>query len=138
VSDISTRVDEQQIRALSARIDATASRTESWTKDRIFWSVAQRPEIGVEQPQAEEIPNERRPSLRVPGSPRVKTTIVRIEVAKSGDLAYEFDNQELSVQTKNGKSWAIPLSQLRVWKKEAGESKLAVEFSNHHSEVAKP
>jgi hypothetical protein len=42
-----------------------------------------------------------------------------IVVAKSGDLAYEFSNSELSVNP-------------RVWRKEAGQWKIAAQFAGPH------
>jgi len=56
-------------------------------------------------------------------------------VAKSGDLAYEFSNSELSFDLKNGTREILPTSILRVWRKEGGEWKIAAWFSRpHHQE----
>ena len=122
--------DEQQIRDLIAKYDARQTE-EMFTKDRIFWSGAtKRPAIGSEH--GEEVPSDRRLSLRVPGSQRAKTTPVRIEVAKSGDMAYEFSNSQLSFELKDGKKESLLTSTLRVWKKEAGQWKMAAQFSRPH------
>jgi ketosteroid isomerase-like protein len=70
--------------------------------------------------------------LRLPGSQKNKTTVRRIEIAKSGDLAYEFSDSELSFDLKDGKRESFPTSALRVWKKEGGEWKVAAQFSRPH------
>ena len=105
--------------------------------DSIFWSGAiKRPVIGNEV--GEEIPDDTRPSERRPGSQRSKTVPVRIEVAKSGDLAYEFSSRELMVEMKDGRKISMPTSVLRVWRKDAGQWKIAAHFSNsHYQEPAK-
>ena len=132
-----TQTDEQQIRALIAKYDAGQSQGMG-TKDRIFWSGAlKRPTVGSEK--GEEVPSDRRLSERVPGSQRNKTTVVRIEVAKSGDLTYEFSNSEVSFDLKSSKRESLQNSTLRVWKKEAGEWKIAAQFSRpHYQEPAAP
>jgi hypothetical protein len=126
--------DEQRIRALIARADQGMQPPR--TADRIFWSAAfKRPVVGNQS--AEEIPTDRRPALRVPGSQRAKTTVERIEIAKSGDLAYEFSNSDLSFQLKNGRDVSLPTSLLRVWRKEQGQWKVAANFSmTHYQEPA--
>jgi len=122
--------DEQQIRALIAKFDSGQAQGMS-TADRIFWSGAyKKPVIGSQRP--EEIPGEGQVSARVPGSQRNKTTPVRIEVAKSGDLAYEFSNSELSFELKDGKKESFMNSTLRVWRKEAGQWKIAAHFARPH------
>jgi len=130
ISAQTAQTDEQQIRALIAKINSGRGQGLA-TKDSIFWSNAiKRPVIGSEQ--GEEVPTDRRPSLRVPGSQRSQTTLARIEVAKSGDMAYEFSNNVLSFDLKDGKKESFPTSILRVWKKEAGQWKIAAHFSRPH------
>ena len=122
--------DEQQIRDAIARINDGTGQGLA-TKDSIFWSAAiKRPVIG--SAQGEEVPTDRRLSLRVPGSQRSKTTPVRIEIAQSGDMAYEFSNNMLSFELKDGKKEFFPTSILRVWKKEVGQWKIAAHFSRPH------
>jgi hypothetical protein len=129
------QTDEQQIRAVIAKWDA--GRRGLYTTDPVLWSGAyKRPTIGFLE--REEIPTERPPSERVPGTQRYQTTPVRIEVAESGDMAYEFSNTELSFDLKSGKKESFPASFLRVWKKEAGQWKIAAQFSRpHYQEPAK-
>lgn len=97
-----------------------------------------RPAVGSEP--HEQAPGEWQLSNRVPGSERVNTTPVRIEIAKSGDLAYEFSNGELSFELKNGKKESLTNSSLRVWRKEAGVWKMAAQFTHPHYQdpTAKP
>jgi len=125
-----TSTDDQQIRALIARYD-TGQRTGMATKDVVFWSGAfKRPTVGSEQ--GEEVPSDRQVSDRVPGSQRSKTTVVRLEIAQSADLAYEFSNSDVSFDLKNGKKESFQNSLLRVWKKEAGQWKIAAQFARPH------
>jgi hypothetical protein len=129
--------DERQIRSLIAKYDS-GQREGMGTKDRIFWSGAiKRPVIGSQQ--GEEVPSDRGLAARVPGSQRNNTTPLRIEIANSGDLAYEFSNSELSFELKDGKKERFPTSVLRVWKKEAGEWKIAAMFARpHYQDQAAP
>jgi ketosteroid isomerase-like protein len=121
--------EEAAIRQLIQQFDATDKIPMS--KDAVFWSGAiQRPVIGGERWQ--EVNNTRQPSLRVPGSNRSKTDIQRIEVAKAGDMAYEFSNAELNFEMKSGKKETLRTSILRVWKKEGNEWRVAAWFSRAH------
>lgn len=125
--------DEEQIRALIAKNDARQSDDSFATKDRIFWAGAyERPFISPAR--GEEIPDADRLSQRKPDSQRIKTTSIRIEVAKSGDLAYEFSNGVLSYEMKDGRKVSFPNSILRVWRKEGGQWKVAAQFSQPHYE----
>ena len=137
--------DERAIRDLIARYDKGESVTR--TDDAIFWSGEfKRPTVGSQKREA--LPADRRPSsarvpgspsARVPGSRRRVTTPVRIEIAKSGDLAYEFSNSELIFDLQNGeREAAIPSSVLRVWKKDGGQWKIAVMFARPHYQEAAP
>jgi hypothetical protein len=131
----SPSADERAIRDLIARYDAGDRR--SHAADIIFWTGDfKRPTIGSQQ--GDPIPPEARPSSpqeteRIPGSRRRVTTPIRIEIAKSGDLAYEFSDSELNVDLKSGeREPANPASVLRVWKKEAGQWKIAAMFARPH------
>ena len=135
----SQSADERAIRDLIARYDKGESVTQ--TDDVIFWTGDfKRPTVGSQAPEA--LPADQRPSSarvpgspseRVPGSRRRVTTPVRIEIATSGDLAFEFSNSELSFDLKNGeREAAIPASVLRVWKKDGGQWKIAAMFARPH------
>lgn len=121
--------DEKQIRALIAA-EETGKRP-ARTADRIFWSGAyRRPTVGDER--GEETPGEGQLANRIPKSETSKTTIRRIEIAKSNDFAYEFSDAVLSFDLKNGQRMSVPRSVLRVWKKEDGEWKEAAVFTRGH------
>jgi hypothetical protein len=142
----SPSADERAIRDLIARYDAGESVTR--TDDVIVWSGEfKRPTVGSQE--REPLPAELRPSsaqapgspaARVPGSRRRVTTPVRIEIATSGDLAYEFSNSEIRFELTNGQQEvAIPSSVLRVWKKDGGQWKMAAMFARpHYVEAAPP
>ena len=124
--------DERAIRDLIERYGQ--GETVPRTADVVLWSGAfQRPTVGAER--GVEIPTDRAPSLRVPGSQRTTTKSLRIEVAKSGDLAYEFSDATLTFDLKNGRKENLDTSILRVWKKEAGQWKIAAMFARPHYQV---
>ena len=141
----SPSADERAIRDLIARYDK--GEPVARTDDVIIWSGDfKRPTVG--SPEREALPANQRPSAarvpgspseRVPGSRRRVTTPVRIEIAKSGDLAYEFSNSELNFDLKNGeREAALPASVLRVWKKDGGQWKIAAMFARPHYQEAAP
>jgi hypothetical protein len=128
--------DERAIRDLIARYDTGESVPR--TDDVIVWTGEfKRPTIGSQQ--REPLPADQRPSSarapgaaseRVPSSRRRVTTPVRIAIAQSGDLAYEFSNSEVVFDLKNGeRETAVPASVLRVWKKDRGQWKMAAMFA---------
>lgn len=128
--------DETQIRDLIARYDKGEAVAQ--TDDVVSWSGAyKRPTVG--QQKGEQIPTDRQPSLRVPGSQRSQTTVVRLEVSSGRDLAYEFSNSTLSFDLKSGAKEQFPTSILPVWKKEGGQWKVAAVFARpHYQEPAAP
>ena len=122
-------LDEQQIRALIAA-EETGDRP-TRTADRIFWSGAyRRPTVGAER--GEETPGDEGIANRVPKSERSQTTVRRIVIAKSQDLAYEFSDATLSYDLKDGRHMSVPRSVLRVWRKEEGQWKEEAYFSRAH------
>ncbi len=139
----SPSADERAIRDLIARYDR--SEPVPLTDDSIYWTGPfKRPTVGSEvrdplppdlQPSSPRAPGA--PSERVPGSRRRVTTPVRIEIATSGDLAYEFSNSEVRFDLKNGEyEVATPASVLRVWKKDGGQWKIAALFARPHYQEA--
>ena len=135
--------DERAIRDLIARYDSGESVAR--TADDILWTADfARPVIGrqrggfivyVDPLTPEQVAAARAAaaaSPRVPGSRRRVTTPVRIEIAQSGDLAYEFSNSDLSFDLKNGGRDVVTSSVLRVWKKEEGQWKIAALFARPH------
>jgi hypothetical protein len=139
----SSSADERAIRDLIARYDKGEAVPR--TDDRVlFGGEDKRPAVGSQQREvvpADERPAARAPgasSERVPGSRRRVTTPVRIEIATSGDLAYEFSNSELSFDLKNGEREAVASSVLRVWKKDRGQWKIAALFARPHYQESAP
>ena len=120
--------DEKAIRDHIARYDG-GDRNNLFTSDRVFWSGAyRRPTIGSERSEESKTISVSL-AARVSNSERGRTTPVRIVVAKSGDLAYEFSNGELSFETKDGKKVVIPQAILRTWEKDGGQWKIAAHFT---------
>jgi hypothetical protein len=138
----SPSADERAIRDLIARYDK--GEAVAHTDDRIlFGGEDRRPVVGSQR--REPVPADVRPAAPVPGSPervqgsrRRLTTPVRIDIAKSGELAYEFSNSELIFDLKNGDRETIRSSVLRVWKKDDGQWKIAALFARPHYQEAVP
>jgi len=123
--------DEAAIRAAIAQLPATDLRT----ADSIFFSGALiRPVVrGQSTPQLTT-----RGRSVVPGSDRVETRVHRIEIAKSGDLAYEFSDGTITRRIKRPAGGEEPAtlenSTLRVWKKVDGRWLVAAQFSAPHGD----
>jgi len=124
----SAAADEAAIRERIGRYDR-GERTGLVAEDLVFWSSAyQRPTVGNErgiESKDIQVPLD----SRVAKSQRNKTAVVRIVIAKSGDLAYEYSNGELSFDTKDGRHVSIPQAILRTWQKEGTEWKIAAMFT---------
>lgn len=60
---------------------------------------------------------------------KIVRTPVRIVVAESGDLAYEYEAAVLTIALKDGSSRTSDVSLVRVWQKNQGEWQLAVDFA---------
>jgi hypothetical protein len=137
--------DERAIREQIARYDRGES--VPLTDDTIYWTGPfKRPTVGAQvrdplppdqQPTSARPPGA--PSERVPGSRRRITTPVRIEIAASADLAYEFSTSEVVFDLKNGEREAVtPASVLRVWKKDGGRWRIAALFARPHYQDSAP
>jgi hypothetical protein len=125
------RAEETAIKTLIA--DMNAGKRVPTTPDRVFWSGAlTKPTIG----DAPGSPKTGAHSLanRVPGSQKTTITPVRIEVARSGDMAWEFSHSHMGFALKDGKSVEFDQSLLRVWRKDATGWKIAATFVHPHEE----
>jgi hypothetical protein len=96
--------------------------------EQVFWSGAyKRPIVGNEKGEPAEggnsIPN------RVPGSQKNKTEVIRIVVADSGDLAYEYSKSTLEFDLKSGEHQSAMTGLLRVWQKQNGDWRIAAFFA---------
>jgi len=96
--------------------------------DLILWTGAyKRPMVGDEKGEpftgTDDIAN------RVPGSQKAKIDVVRIVVADSRDLAYEYSKGNLEYDLKSGEHRSFMLGLLRVWQKQNGDWKVAAFFT---------
>ena len=120
--------DEQKIRELISLNDQ--GKRLPATSDNIFWSGPfKKPIVAPEKPDP--IPDDGKPGPDVV-SQTIATQVVRIEVAKSGELAYEFSNFTLTNKMSDGKDFTFTGSLLRAWKKEADQWKVAAVFFRPH------
>jgi ketosteroid isomerase-like protein len=88
----------------------------------------------------------KRPFVRGQGQPELKpgvaerkgasivTKVRRVEVARSGDMAYEFSDVDATIIEGSGKSRTFQASLLRVWKKVDGKWQVAARFQAPHEE----
>jgi ketosteroid isomerase-like protein len=126
---VDRRADEAAIRALIAQRDAGTPLPA--TSDRVLWLGSfQKPIVGDEAPALRT--HERGIENRVPNSTKNGTTVRRIVVAESGDLAYEYSDGTLDFDLKDGSHVSSPNSTLRVWQKQDGQWKMAAGFSLTH------
>lgn len=121
--------EEAAIRTLVA--SGAADTGENRTDDRILWTRARvRPTVGKEDPDT-----------WVPGgSPdlyrnlRITYQVRRIDLAKAGDLAYEYSDFNLTRERiADGEKINFDGSLLRVWKKSDGAWKVAASFRFPHN-----
>jgi ketosteroid isomerase-like protein len=116
-----SKTEEAAIRA------AIASEHAKHTDDQIFWSGAyKRPVVRPEK--GEEFPGH---ELSKRSNVKTTTDVQRIEVAASGDLAYEFSYGTLDYDLTGPPQQhvAAKTALLRVWKKVGGDWKIAAFFA---------
>lgn len=125
--------DEKAIRDAVAKWDAENRVPQ--TADSIFWSGAyKRP--AVRGQSTSELTNRAQAAKRE--SSKQVTTIRRIEISQSRDMAYEFSDgeivaRELDASGKMGDR-RFTNSWLRVWKKVNGQWQVAAAFARPHEE----
>jgi hypothetical protein len=115
-----SKTEEAAIRAAITSGHAKA------TVDEIFWSGAYKRPI-VRPGKGEEFPGH---ELSKRSNQKVTTDVQRIEVASSGDLAYEFSYGTVDYDLAGPPSQhvAFQTGLLRVWKKVDGEWRVAATF----------
>ena len=95
--------------------------------DRVIWTgSAKRPMVGDEKEQllsTSSVPN------RVPGHTTIKTEPIRIVIADSRDLAYEYGKVTTEFDLKSGEHVKLEAGMLRVWQKQDGNWKEAAVFT---------
>ena len=123
--------DEQTIRSLVAQ--QNAGKMPAFTDNRIFVSGAYpQPMIGKDMSDDNKAAEQRMKKERL--NFRSTSTIQRLEIAKAGDMAYEFGTANLSWDTPDQKHVAFESSYLRVWRKLDGQWKVDVFFARPNEE----
>lgn len=118
--------DEQTIRNLVAQQNG-GKNVIKYTDDHIFVSGAYPMPLIGKQMSAENQEADKRAKERKNFT--AKFRIERLEVAKGGDMAYEFGYADLAYDTPENKHESFEASYLRVWQKLQGEWKVAVFFA---------
>jgi ketosteroid isomerase-like protein len=66
---------------------------------------------------------------------KAETELVRIEVAPSGDMAYDVTNFTNTWDAANGQSTGFRASRLRVWRKTGGRWQVATQFTHPWEDI---
>jgi hypothetical protein len=104
--------------------DAVQNKTIKYTDDNFFWSGAyDKPMIG----NSERTEGRKKAEAEEPRKNEANADHPqRVVVSKSGDMAYEYGNGEMSYdEQKTGKHVSFQLGYLRVWKSVDGRCKVA-------------
>jgi ketosteroid isomerase-like protein len=120
--------EEAAIRKVIAALDAKGNAPDVSLPDAVFWSGAYKKPFIRSSEKAEPRGGEGSIGERVPGSQKTKTEPIRIVVADSHDLAYEYSKFTLEFDMKSGKHDRFEGGLLRVWQKQGGEWKQAAVF----------
>ena len=124
--------DEAAIRSIISRSNESGTALPAMP-GHVFWSGAYKaPVMGAEKPVERGGPGA--PSNRVPGSQKVTTTVNKLEIAKAGDMAWEYSTNRTSYEVKGSGKTEFSASSLRVWRKDGGEWKVAAQFIRPHEE----
>lgn len=126
--------EEAAIRKVIAALDEKGRTPNVSLPDAIVWSGAYKKPIIVSNEKAEPRIGEGSIGERVPNSQKSKTEPIRIVVADSHDLAYEYSKFTLEFDIKSGKHANFDGGLLRVWQKQGGEWKQAAVFMRPYSE----
>jgi hypothetical protein len=123
---------EQQIRDQIIKFD-TAPEVEvsaMFDKDVVVWTGA------YAKPQTPSVPTDPADLLASPGRKNVvqKTSVQRIVVSKSGDMAYEYSTHTLSFDDDRGHQEPKG-ALLRVWRRTEAEWKIAAWFQRSYGRV---
>ena len=120
--------EEAAIRKAISAVEAGRGRLQQYAMpDMVYFTGAmKRPTVGGEPSQPIEGPEA--PANRVPGSQTIHEEIIRIVVAESRDLAYEYSKGTLTYDLKTGEHRTGETGVLRVWQKQSGEWKVAAMF----------
>jgi ketosteroid isomerase-like protein len=123
-SRVDLNAEEAAIRAL---IEKGANSRIPFTEDGIFWSGAyKRPTVGSHK--AERFPEDSKEKRK---NEKGTVKVERLEVAASGDMAWEFSygTLEFDLDETPSRHVSFETGILRVWKKMGGEWKVAATFA---------
>jgi ketosteroid isomerase-like protein len=120
------QTDDQAIRALVARLDA--GEKPPYTDNAVFWSGAfPRPTLrnkpDTEATQIREKMDKERHNQSI------KSTIERLVIAQSGDVAYEYGESDMRYDDPQNQTHAWRAGYLRAWRKVGGQWKLDAFFA---------
>jgi ketosteroid isomerase-like protein len=121
---VDLKAEEGTIRAL---IEKGSNSRLPFTEDGIFWSGAyKRPTVGSQR--AERFPEDSQEKRK---NQKGSTKLERLEVAASGDVAWEFSygTLEFDVDETPSRHVSFETATLRVWKKMDGQWKVAAVFA---------
>jgi len=125
--------EEAAIRKAIVAVDGQGSQNRPVMQDMVFWSGAfKKPTVGNEKGEPRSVP--RGIEQRVPGSEKHKTEVIRIVVADSHDLAYEYSKSTIEFDLKSGEHTSFDSGVLRVWQKDGGEWKTAAMFARPYEQ----
>jgi len=96
-------------------------------KDAVMWTGASSKPLTKETDKPDLVAPNRRNDV-------FKTTVERIEVAQSGDLAYQYSSFSLAYDDDRGHTQASG-ALVRIWKKDAGVWKIAVQFQRPYGDI---
>jgi ketosteroid isomerase-like protein len=123
----SNAAEEAAIRKLIVAGDQGGTEPGPHLPDVILWNaVYKRPTVGNEKREPFSGPTA--VENRVPGSQKVKTEPIRIVIADSRDLAYEYSKGTVEFDLKSGEHVSFDRGLLRVWQKQGGDWKVAAAF----------
>lgn len=122
--------DEAAIRKLIAGADEAGGNAKvPRLANVIFWSGAYKRPFAAPEKGEPFSATDTAVQDRVPGSQKSKTEPLRIVIADSHDLAYEYSKSILEFDMKSGRHVNLNTGILRVWQKEGGEWKIAANFA---------
>jgi ketosteroid isomerase-like protein len=96
-------------------------------KDAVVWTGASSKPLTKESDKPDLVAPNRRNDV-------FKTTVQRIEVSQSADMAYEYSTFSVSYDDDRGHTEGTG-ALLRVWKKDGGTWKIAVQFQRPYGDI---
>ena len=117
-----------QIRQRAAEFDRGGSaRNALVMKDAVVWTGASSKPMTKETDKADLVAPNRRNDV-------FKTTVQRVDVSQSADMAYEYSTFSLSYDDDRGHTEATG-ALLRVWKKDGSTWKIAAQFQRPYGDI---